>query len=111
MSNFRTTSLRPVYPVGIMMWVGEKYNEISDPSLKDLQDRGFTDDILTTVCLYFFATPLIMTSMLCYYNNIRHEDYVDMTSRNLHQVSFRFSELWMGYWTDQRACSQADGQF
>lgn len=80
-------------PIGIMMWVGEKYNEIADPSLKDLQNEGYTNDILTTVCLYFFTPPSVMTSMLCYYNNVRHEDYVDFNTKeeNWIRCPFGFS--------------------
>lgn len=68
-------------PVGIMMWVGEKYNEIVDPRWAGLQDREFNDRLLTTLCLYYFTSPSVMTSMLCYYENVRHEDYVAFNSK------------------------------
>lgn len=70
-------------PVGIMMFVGEKYNELSDPGLgtATLEKDWFNDDVCATLSLYFFTPPSIMTSMLCYYNNVRHEEYTEFNSR------------------------------
>ncbi|GME59877.1 Epoxide hydrolase-like protein [Neofusicoccum parvum] len=73
-------------PVGIMMWVGEKYNELTDPRWGDLQDPEFNDRIVTTLCLYFFTSPSLMTSMLCYFENVRHEDYVDFNSKDENRI-------------------------
>jgi len=68
-------------PVGILSFVGEKYHELVDPKFHSLDDSRFVDDVLTTVCLYYFTSPSIMTSMLCYYNNVRHEDYVEFNNK------------------------------
>ncbi|KAF2011994.1 alpha/beta-hydrolase [Aaosphaeria arxii CBS 175.79] len=70
-------------PVGIMMFVGEKYNELADPNLgtATLDDTRFVDDVCATLSLYFFTPPSIMTSMLCYYNNVRHEDYTEFNAK------------------------------
>ncbi|KAK6858886.1 epoxide hydrolase [Apiospora arundinis] len=68
-------------PLGILIWVGEKYYEIVDPKYHALDDRDFVDDLCTTLCLYFFTAPSIMTSALCYTNNVRHEDYADFNAR------------------------------
>lgn len=84
-------------PVGIMMWVGEKYNELADPNLgtATLENRHFADDVCTTLCLYFFTPPSIMTSMLCYYNNVRHEKYNEFNAEeeNLIRVPFGVSSF------------------
>ncbi|KAF3019809.1 hypothetical protein E8E14_012593 [Neopestalotiopsis sp. 37M] len=83
------------HPVGIMMWVGEKYYELVDPRYRDLEEKEFVDDLCTTLCLYFFTSPSIMTSCLCYTNNVRHEDYVDFNTRaeNLIKSPFGFSSF------------------
>ncbi|KAF2136977.1 uncharacterized protein K452DRAFT_236661 [Aplosporella prunicola CBS 121167] len=74
-------------PVGIMMWVGEKYEEIVDPKYRSLEDKEFVNRLLTTVCLYFFTSPSIMTSMLCYYENVRHEDYVEFNLKEENRIN------------------------
>lgn len=70
-------------PVGIMMFIGEKYQELADPNLKTatLESKQFNHDLCTTLSLYFFTPPSIMTSMLCYYNNVRHEVYTDFNAK------------------------------
>jgi hypothetical protein len=70
-------------PVGIMMFVGEKYQELVDPNLETatLESKQFNHDLCTTLSLYFFTPPFVMTSMLCYYNNVRHEVYTEFNSR------------------------------
>ncbi|KAK8030224.1 alpha/beta-hydrolase [Apiospora rasikravindrae] len=68
-------------PLGLLAWVGEKYYEIVDPRYHSLESRDFVDDVCTTLCLYFFTSPSIMTSALCYTNNVRHEDYVEFNAR------------------------------
>ncbi|KAF2083691.1 alpha/beta-hydrolase [Saccharata proteae CBS 121410] len=74
-------------PVGIMMWIGEKYNEITDPNLGGLQDAEFNNRLITTLCLYFFTSPSVMTSMLCYYENVRHEDYNEFNLRQENYIT------------------------
>lgn len=80
-------------PLGVLMWMGEKYHELGDPKNHDLEDRDFVDDLCTTFCLYLFTSPSIMTSALLYTNNITHEEYLDFVRRpeNLIQVPFGFS--------------------
>lgn len=70
-------------PVGIMMFVGEKYHELADPNLNTatLENTKFLNDVCTTLSLYFFTPPSIMTSMLCYYNNVRHEVYTEFNAK------------------------------
>lgn len=61
-------------PVGIMVWLGEKYNEAADPakqSLDELKKR-----ILTTVSLYYFS-KCIMTSSLPYFENVRYQKFAE----------------------------------
>ncbi|KAF2115397.1 Alpha/Beta hydrolase protein [Lophiotrema nucula] len=69
--------------VGIMMFIGEKYNELADPNLgtATLDNSHFNNDLCTTLSLYFFTPPSIMTSMLCYYNNVRHEVYTEFNAK------------------------------
>jgi hypothetical protein len=64
-------------------FVGEKYNELADPNLgtATLKNDQFNHDICTTLSLYFFTPPSIMTSMLCYYNNVRHESYTEFNAK------------------------------
>jgi hypothetical protein len=64
-------------------FIGEKYNELADPNLgtATLDNEQFNNDICTTLSLYFFTPPSIMTSMLCYYNNVRHEVYTEFNAR------------------------------
>ncbi|KAL5395653.1 hypothetical protein PMIN06_005423 [Paraphaeosphaeria minitans] len=77
-------------PVGIMMFIGEKYQELADPTLKTatLYNKQFNHDLCTMLSLYFFTPPSVMTSMLCYYNNVRHEVYTEfnMKEENLIRV-------------------------
>lgn len=71
------------HPVGIMMFVGEKYLELADPSLgtATLENARFNHDVCATLSLYFFTPPSVMTSMLCYHNNVRHEEYTEFNAR------------------------------
>jgi hypothetical protein len=64
-------------------FIGEKYNELADPNIgtATLQNEQFNNDICTTLSLYFFTPPSIMTSMLCYYNNVRHEVYTEFNAK------------------------------
>lgn len=92
------------------MFIGEKYNELADPNIGTaaLDNEQFNHDICTTLSLYFFTPPSIMTStyqhpapplstisaltsfvlakppttgMLCYYNNVRHEVYTEFNAK------------------------------
>ncbi|KAH9886790.1 Alpha/Beta hydrolase protein [Xylariomycetidae sp. FL2044] len=86
------------HPVGLLAWVGEKYYELVDPAYRILDDdatAGFANDLCTTLSLYFFTSPSIMSSALCYYNNVRHEDYVafNTSKNNLIKSPFGFSSF------------------
>lgn len=59
-------------PVGILCWVGEKYEEAVAPAT--LSDPEWDQAILTTASLYYFS-DCIMTSMLPYYENVKHADF------------------------------------
>jgi hypothetical protein len=66
-----------------MTFIGEKYNELADPSLgtATLESKQWLHDLCTTLSLYFFTPPSIMTSMLSYYNNVRHEEYTAFNAK------------------------------
>ncbi|KAL4934017.1 Alpha/Beta hydrolase protein [Aspergillus undulatus] len=49
-------------PLGMLMWVGEKYNEAAHPSNQEA--ASWREAILATCSLYYF-TGCIMPSMLC----------------------------------------------
>ncbi|KAJ5395136.1 alpha/beta-hydrolase [Penicillium crustosum] len=74
-------------PVGILMWVGEKYIEAADPQKQKCP--SWTQAILTTASLYYF-TDCIMPSMLCYYENERHENFAQYSLRPENQVKVPF---------------------
>jgi pimeloyl-ACP methyl ester carboxylesterase len=69
-------------PVGIMMWVGEKFDELAAPSH---QDEQWEQDILTQVCLYYFS-GCIMTSMLPYYENVKHAGFGDFVLKKQNRI-------------------------
>ena len=72
-------------PVGIMKFIGEKYNELADPNLgtATLDNDHFNNDICTTLSLYFFTPSWIMTSMLCYHNKVHQEVYTEFNSEDI----------------------------
>ncbi|CAG9993911.1 unnamed protein product [Clonostachys byssicola] len=59
-------------PVGILSWVGEKFEEAAAPAR--LTDPSWDEAILTTSALYYF-TDCIMTSTLPYYENVKHAEF------------------------------------
>lgn len=59
-------------PVGILSWVGEKFEEAAAPT--KLADADWDDAILTTASLYYFS-DCIMTSSLPYYENVKHAEF------------------------------------
>jgi hypothetical protein len=60
-------------PVGILAWVGEKYEEAVFPDR--LNEPEWDREILITASLYFFS-GCIMTSMLPYYENVKVRNIV-----------------------------------
>lgn len=74
-------------PIGIMMWVGEKYNEAAGP--ENQKKRYWTQHILATSSIYYF-THTIMPSMLCYYENVRHEHFADFAMEPSNRITTPF---------------------
>ncbi|KAM5522661.1 epoxide hydrolase [Fusarium oxysporum f. sp. phaseoli] len=90
-------------PMGILMWVGEKFNEAADPKS---QKRPFwTKAILTTATLYYF-TGCVMPSMLCYYENVRHHEFAEFAIQpeNLIQVPFGYTSC---FWDTEPSSKRA----
>ncbi|KAI6832608.1 alpha/beta-hydrolase [Hortaea werneckii] len=79
-------------PMGILMWICEKYNEAAGPESQ--KQRYWTQHILATASLYYF-TDCIMPSMLCYYDSVRHEDFADfaITPHNRITVPFGYTSF------------------
>ncbi|KAF7195920.1 putative epoxide hydrolase [Pseudocercospora fuligena] len=90
-------------PMGILTWVGEKYNEAADP--KKEKDRDWIQNILATASIYYF-TDTIMPSMLCYYENVRHENFAEfaMEQRNRITVPFGYTSF---YWDTEPSSKRA----
>ncbi|KAF6821834.1 putative epoxide hydrolase [Colletotrichum musicola] len=81
-------------PMGIMMWVGEKYNEAANP---ENQAKPFwTKAILTTASLYYF-TGCILPSTLPYYESPKHDQFpaFAMMEENKIKVPFGYTSY---YW-------------
>jgi len=74
-------------PVGIMVWLGEKYNEAADPAKQGRAE--WKRHILTTVSLYYFSN-CIMTSSLPYYENVRHENFAAFAMRPENRIKCPF---------------------
>ncbi|KAF7557718.1 hypothetical protein G7Z17_g432 [Cylindrodendrum hubeiense] len=90
-------------PIGIMMWVGEKYNEAADP--KSQKTPFWTKAILTTASLYYF-TNCVMPSMLTYYENVRHHNFAEfaMQPENRIQVPFGYTSC---FWDTEPSSKRA----
>jgi hypothetical protein len=89
--------------MGILMFVGEKYNEAADPEKQ--KRRSWTQAILATASLYYF-TDCIMPSMLCYYENVRHENFASfaMEEHNRITVPFGYTSF---YWDTEPSSKRA----
>lgn len=59
-------------PVGILSWVGEKFEEAAAPTTLVRED--WDKAILVTTTLYYF-TDCILTSTLPYYENVKHAEF------------------------------------
>ncbi|KAF9887738.1 hypothetical protein FE257_009691 [Aspergillus nanangensis] len=70
-------------PVGILAWVGEKYHELVDP--ERWGDPAWDGAILTQVSLYYFS-GCVMTSMLPYFENVKHAEFAEMFMREENRV-------------------------
>lgn len=92
-------------PVGILMWVGEKYNEAANPKNQRLEEPFWKEAILTTASLYYF-TDCIMPSTLCYYENLTHDKFADfaMQPENRIKVPFGYTSF---FWDTEPASKRA----
>ncbi|KAI9042464.1 epoxide hydrolase family protein [Aspergillus affinis] len=90
-------------PIGILMWAGEKYNEAADPMKQ--KHPFWTKAILTTASLYYF-TGCIMPSMLCYYENVRHEHFAEFAIKpeNRIRIPFGYSSF---FWDTEPSSKRA----
>jgi hypothetical protein len=90
-------------PIGIMVWLGEKYNEAAAPQNQD--NDGWRTHILTTASLYYFSN-CIMTSSLPYYENVRHENFAAfaMESKNRIVSPFGYTSF---YWDTEPSSKRA----
>ncbi|KAJ5590575.1 hypothetical protein N7450_004547 [Penicillium hetheringtonii] len=97
-------------PMGILMWVGEKYNEAADPEKQ--KQSSWSDVILTTTMLYYF-TDCIMPSALCYYENLHHEDFAEFTMNpeNHVKVPFGVQFILLGHRAILEGRSRKDWKF
>ena len=84
-------------PLGILLWVGEKYLELVNPEHYSPSNttsewaKKWEDALLTTVCLYYFS-GCMMTSMLPYFENVKHAGFGDyvIAERNRIKVPMGF---------------------
>jgi hypothetical protein len=58
-------------PIGLLMWIGEKFNEECNPNLQGTLEHI---NAILVICSLFF-TQSAMKSMLCYYNDVPAEDW------------------------------------
>lgn len=73
--------------MGILMWVGEKYNEAAGP--ENQKKRYWDHHILATASIYYF-TDTIMPSMLCYYENVRHGEFASFAMKPDNRITVPF---------------------
>jgi hypothetical protein len=90
-------------PMGILTWVGEKYNEAAGP--ENQKKPYWTNVILTTASLYYF-TDCIMPSMLCYYENVRHENFASFAMRPENRITVPFGYTSF-YWDTEPSSKRA----
>ena len=74
-------------PYGLLAFVGEKYEEASNPEVHKTQK--WKDHILTTVCLYYF-TDCIMSSALIYYENTPHHLFASYATAEENKIKCPF---------------------
>jgi pimeloyl-ACP methyl ester carboxylesterase len=76
-------------PVGILVWVGEKYLELAHPGTTLVAGtpacEAWEEAILTTVCLYYFS-GCMMTSMLPYFENVKHAGFGEFVLREENRI-------------------------
>ena len=74
-------------PLGLLAFVGEKYQEASNPSVH--KTAKWKDHILTTVSLYYF-TNCITTSALVYYENTPHHLFASYAMEEENRIKCPF---------------------
>ena len=89
--------------MGILTWVGEKYNEAAGP--ENQRKPYWTRVILTTATLYYF-TDCIMPSMLCYYENVRHENFASFAMKPDNRITIPFGYTSF-YWDTEPSSKRA----
>ena len=85
------------------MWIGEKYTEAAHPNNQRL--GSWKQAILTTASLYYF-TGCIMPSMLCYYENVRHENFAEFAMRAENRICIPFGYTSF-YWDTEPSSRRA----
>lgn len=90
-------------PMAILTWVGEKYNEAAGP--ENQLKPYWTNVILTTASLYYF-TDCIMPSMLCYYENVRHENFASFAMQPENRITIPFGYTSF-YWDTEPSSKRA----
>lgn len=90
-------------PVGILMWVGEKYNEAAGP--ENQKKKYWDQHILATSSIYYF-THTIMPSMLCYYENVRHEHFAEFAIEPSNRITVPFGYTSF-YWDTEPSSKRA----
>lgn len=80
-------------PVGLLVWLGEKYNEAAAPQSQAREE--WKTHVLTTASLYYFSN-CAMTSSLPYFENVRHEEFAAFAMRpeNRIEVPFGYTSFW-----------------
>lgn len=89
--------------MGILTWLGEKYNEAAGP--ENQKKPYWTRVILTTATLYYF-TDCIMPSMLCYYENVRHENFASFAMKPENRITIPFGYTSF-YWDTEPSSKRA----
>lgn len=74
-------------PIGLLAFVGEKYQEASNPAVHHTQK--WKDHVLTTVCLYYF-TKSITSSALIYYENTPHHLFASYAMEEANKIKCPF---------------------
>ncbi|OQO12941.1 hypothetical protein B0A48_02405 [Cryoendolithus antarcticus] len=90
-------------PLAILTWVGEKYNEAAGP---DNQRKPYWTRVILTTATLYYLTDCIMPSMLCYYENVRHENFASfaMEPKNRITIPFGYTSF---YWDTEPSSKRA----
>lgn len=72
-------------PTALLTFIGEKYDEASNPNNPLVKSNLWKNHILTTVCLYYFSN-CASTASLVYFENIRHEKFPEEIAKAENRV-------------------------